>query len=94
MNTRTAQFAQRRMTLQAQCALQRESLVQSSAQLREQLAFVDRGLSVVRGARILPILMAAVSAVGLVSRAGGIFRLLSRAILIITTVQRLKRSFR
>jgi hypothetical protein len=82
------------MTLQAQCALQRESLAQSAAQLSGQLAFVDRGLSAVRGVRILPILTAALSAAGLVSRAGGLFRLLSRAMLIIATVQRLKRSFR
>jgi hypothetical protein len=94
MNARAAKFAQRRLTLQVECALQREALALASAQLGQGLAFVNRGLNAVRGARVVPILLSALSAAGLASRAGGLLRLLSRAMFIITMVQRLKRSFR
>jgi hypothetical protein len=94
MNERAARFAERRMTLQLQCALQREAFALSTAQLGDGLTFVNRGLGAMRGARLMPILMTVLSTAGLVSRAGGMFRLLSRALLVFNTVQRLKRSFR
>jgi hypothetical protein len=94
MSSRSERFAQRRMTLQLQCALQREAFAQATTQLGDGLSFMNRGLNIVRGARIMPMILAALSAVGVVSRTGGVIRLLSRAWLLINTVQRLKRSFR
>jgi hypothetical protein len=94
MNARSELLAQRRMTLQLQCALQREAFTQAATQLGDGLSFVNRGLNVVRGARLMPMILAGLGAAGVVSRAGRVISLLSRAWLLINTVQRLKRSFR
>jgi hypothetical protein len=94
MNARSERFARRRMTLQLQCALQRETFVQTTTQLGEGLSFMNRGLNLVGSARVMPMILAALSAAGVVSRAGGLIRLLGRAWFLISTVQRLRRSFR
>jgi YqjK-like protein len=92
MSQRSNEFAQRRMTLQLQCALQREQFADTIAQLGDGLKFMNRGLSMVRSTRIVPMILAAVSAAGVLSRAGGVLRLVSRGWLIFNTVQRLRRS--
>jgi hypothetical protein len=94
MNSRSERFAQRRMTLQLQCAVQREAFAQATTKLGDGLSFMNRGLNVVGGARIMPMILAALSAAGVLSRAGGLIRLLGRAWLVINMVQRLRRSFR
>ena len=94
MSARADEFARRREALQLQCALQREQFALSAAELSSGLHFMDRGLSVVRGTRVVPMIVAAVSALGLVSRSGPLLRLISRVWLIVNTVRQLKRTLR
>lgn len=94
MSGRPEQFLQRRLILQRQCARQREQLAQTSAELGATLKFANRGLSLARGARAMPMILAAASAAGILSRAGGVIRLLGRAWLVVSTLQRLRRSLR
>ena len=92
MSEQTEALARKRALLQVQCALQRELFVQHAAQVREGLHSANHGLEVVRGLRVMPIIMAATSAAGLISRASGLMRLLGRAWFIISTLRRLQRS--
>jgi hypothetical protein len=94
MSARSHGFSQRRAELQLQCAAQRGQFVQSAAELGACFQVLDRGLSVARGLRIVPMLLTAASAAGVLSRAGGVIRLLSRVWMVVSTLQRLKRSRR
>jgi hypothetical protein len=94
VSARSDEFARRRVALQSQCALQRAQFAQSAAELGAGLHFMDRGLSIIRGTRILPIVMAAVSAMGFATRSGAVIRLLSRGWLIVSTLRQLKRALR
>ena len=94
MSARSEEFARRRLALQLQCALQREQFSQSAAQVGAGLDFMDRGLNLLRGTRIVPIVMAAVSAMGLATRSGAVIRLLSRGWLIVSTLRQLKRALK
>jgi YqjK-like protein len=85
-------LASRRAALQLQCALQREEFALQASHLREGLNTANRGIDVVRGLRIMPMIMAATSAAGLISRASGVVRLLGRAWFIISTLRRLRKS--
>lgn len=90
MNEHAQSIARRRAALQLQCALQREEFALHTSHLREDLHRANRGIEVVRGFRIMPIIMAATSAAGLVSRASGLIRLLGRAWFIFSTLRRLR----
>jgi hypothetical protein len=92
--SRVESYKQRRTLLQLQCALQREQFLLHQAQLSQGMQSVNRGFSLVRGSRIMPILMTAVSAASVLSRAGGVVRLLGRAWMIVGTLQRLRRSLK
>jgi len=95
MSKRSDEFALRRKTLQLQCALQRVQFADSTARISATLHSVDRGLnlvSLVSSTKIIPMLLAGVSAAGMLTKAGGIIRLLSRIWVVVSTVQRLKRS--
>ena len=94
MNEHSQSLARRRAALQLQCALQREEFAVHAAHLREGVNSVNHGIDVVRGLRIMPIIMAATSAAGLISRASGLVRLIGRAWFIISTLRRLQRSTR
>jgi YqjK-like protein len=91
-------FSRRRAELQLQCAAQRAAFVLHADEI--QSSFDDmqhglnRGLSLVRGARVVPMLLSAFSAAGALSRASGVARLIGRAWMIWQTVQRLRRSMR
>jgi hypothetical protein len=88
------EFARRRAALQRQCALQREQLAQSAAEIGADLRFVDRGVTLIRGTRVVPLILGAISALGMTSRAGRVIRLISRVWVIINTLQRVKRALR
>jgi hypothetical protein len=92
MSEHSQSLARRRLALQLRCAEQRAQFAQQTDELREGFSFANRGLDKVRGMRIMPMLMAATSAAGLVSRLGGIFRVAGRAWFIINTLRRLRRS--
>jgi hypothetical protein len=92
MSAHSEEFTRRRTVLQLQCAVQREQFAQSVAEMESGFSFVNRGLGIMRSARVLPMLLAAISATGLLSRAGGVVRLVGRAWLVINTLQRLRRS--
>jgi hypothetical protein len=94
MSARSDAYSQRRAELQLQCAAQRGQFVQSTAELGAGLQVLNRGLSVVHALRIVPMLLTAASAAGVLSRAGGVIRLLSRVWMVVSTLQRLKRSRR
>ena len=94
MNARAEEFSQRRKELQLQCAVQRGQFAQCTAELDAGVQILNRGLSVARGLRIVPMLLTAASAAGVLSRAGGVIRLLSRVWMVVSTLQRLKRSRR
>jgi hypothetical protein len=89
---RELQFARRRTELQLQCAAQRASFVESAEEIRDSVHRVNHGFGVVGGTRLMPLLLAAVSAVGALTRAGGVVRLLGRAWTIWQIVQRFRRS--
>lgn len=91
MSARAQQYSLRRAELQLQCAAQRGQFAHSTAELAVGLHSLERALQVVRGLRVVPMLLTAVSAAGLVSKAGGVIRLLSRVWMIITTLRRLRR---
>jgi YqjK-like protein len=90
MNEHAQSIARRRAALQLQCALQREEFALHASQLKEDLHSAGRGIEMVRGLRIVPMIMAATSAAGLVSRASGLIRLLGRAWFIFSTLRRLR----
>jgi hypothetical protein len=94
MNPRELQFEKRRTELQLQCAQQRAAFAQSVDDMQQSVQGLNRGLAMVRGTRFVPMLLAAVSAVGVLSRAGGVARLLGRVWVIWQTVQRLRRATR
>jgi hypothetical protein len=94
VSDRSEEFTRRRTVLQMQCAVQREQLAQSVADMEAGFSFVNRGLGIMRSTRILPMILAALSAAGLLSRAGGVVRLVGRVWLIINTLQRLRRSLK
>jgi hypothetical protein len=94
MSPREQQFARRRTELQLQCAQQRSDFEHSVDEMQASVQGLNRGLAFVRGARIVPMLLAAVGTVGALSRAGGVARLLGKAWLIWQTVQRLRRPAR
>jgi hypothetical protein len=94
MNARAAQFAERRTALQLQCAQQREQYAHSVGEIQQSLQGLNRGLAILRGTRLLPMLLAAVSAAGVVSRASGVIRVIGRVWLIVQTFKRLKQSLR
>jgi hypothetical protein len=94
MSARSDGFSQRRSELQLQCAAQRGQFAHSTAELGAGLQMLDRGLSVVRGLRVVPMLLTAASAAGVLSRTGGVIRLLSRVWMVVSTLKRLKRSLR
>jgi hypothetical protein len=94
MNARAAQFAQRRTALQLQCAQQREQLAHSVGEMQHSLQSLNKGLGMLRATRLLPMLLAAVSAAGVVSRAGGVIRVLGRVWLVVQTFKRLRQSLR
>ena len=94
MSARSEEFARRRAELQLQCAMQRDQFAQSTAALGESLHVVDRGLTVIRSTRVVPMILATIGAVGFATRAGGLIRLVSRALILVNTVKQLKRAFR
>jgi hypothetical protein len=94
VSDRSEEFTRRRTVLQMQCVVQREQLAQSVADMEAGFSFVNRGLGIMRSTRILPMILAALSAAGLLSRAGGVVRLVGRVWLIINTLQRLRRSLK
>jgi hypothetical protein len=94
MSDAAEEFTRRRTALQMQCALQREQLAQSIAGMEAGFSFVNRGVGVMRSTRLLPMILAALSAAGVLSRAGGAVRLVGRVWLIINTLQRLRRSLK
>ena len=94
MSTHTQELARRREALQMQCALQRAQFAQSAAELGSGLHFLDRGLSIVRSTRLVPMIVAGIGALGIVSRSGRMIRLISRVWLIANTVRQLKRTLR
>jgi len=91
MSAHSDQFAQRRAALQVQCALQREQFARHAAELGSGLQAVNRGIAMVRSTRILPMVLAAVSAAGVLSRAGGVMRLLSRTWVVVSALRQLRR---
>lgn len=91
MNPREQEFARRRTDLQLQCAQQRAAFAQSVEQMQDSVQGLNRGLSIVRGTRLMPMLLAAVSAAGVLTRAGGVVRLIEKAFVIWQLVQRLRR---
>lgn len=95
MSARSEEFARRRTTLQLDCALQRERLAQSAAEIGADLRSVDRGVGLLRSTRFVPVMLRAIStisAIGMASRAGGVVRLIGRIWVIVNTFQRLKRA--
>lgn len=94
MKARAVQFAERRAQLQLQCAQQRAQLAQSVGDMQDSVARLNKGLSLVRGLRVVPMLLAAVSAAGVMSRAGGLIRVLGRVWFIVQTLRRLRQSLR
>ena len=94
MSARVNEFARRRAGLQLQCAMQREQFAQSAADIGASLHFADRGLSIVRSTRIVPMIMAAASTLGILSRSSGIMRLVGRVWLVANTLQGIKRALR
>jgi hypothetical protein len=94
MSPREQQFARRRTELQLQCAAQRAAFTQSAEEMQASVHGLNHGFDVVGGSRLMPMLLAAVSAAGVLSRAGGVARLLGRAWMIWQTVQRLRRSMK
>ena len=98
MSAAQQSFSLRRAELQLQCAAQRAAFVHHADEI--QTSFDDmqhglnRGLSVFRGARMVPMLLGAFSAAGALSRASGIARIIGRAWMIWQTVQRVRRSMR
>jgi hypothetical protein len=94
MSAQSDGFTRRRTLLQLQCAVQREQLVQSVTEMEAGFSSVNRGLGIMRSTRIMPMLLAALSAAGLLSRASGVLRVVGRAWLIINTLQRLRRSLK
>jgi hypothetical protein len=94
VSARSEEFARRRAGLQLQCALQREQFAKSAAEIGADLRFIDHGLNIVRNVRIVPMILGAISALGVASRAGGLVRLVGRAWLLFNTVKRIKRALR
>jgi hypothetical protein len=94
VNPGASEFARRRTELQLQCALQREQLAHSVTELQGGFQFADRVIGVLRGLRVVPMLLAAVSAAGVVSRASGVIRLIGRVWLVVNTLKRLRQSLR
>jgi hypothetical protein len=94
VSARANEFARRRAALQLQCALQRDQFAQSAADIGATLHFVDRGLSIVRSTRIVPMIIAAASTLGILSRSSGVMRLVGRGWLVMKTLQGIKRALR
>ena len=94
MSPREQLFARRRAQLQLQCAQQRLDFEHNVGEMQSSVQGLNRGLAFVRGARIVPMLLAAIGTVGTLSRAGGVAGLLGKAWVIWQTVQRLRRSAR
>ena len=55
------------------------------------LRFIDRGVNLVRSTRVV---WAALGALGMTSRAGGLVRLIGRAWVVFNTAKRIKRALR
>jgi hypothetical protein len=94
VSARSKEFAQRRAGLQRQCALQREQFAQKAAEIGADLRVIDQGVNILRGTRIVPVILGAIGALGMVSRPGGLVRLLGRAWFLINTVKRIKHALR
>jgi len=94
MSARSQEFSRRRAVLQLHCAAQRGQFAHSRAELGAGLQTLQRGLQVARGLRVVPMLFTALSAAGVLSRAGGVVRLLSRVWMVVSTLQGLRRSRR
>jgi hypothetical protein len=94
MNARAVQFARRRTALQLQCAQQREQLAHSAGEMQHSVRSLNQGMAMLRGTRLLPMLLAAVSAAGALSRASGVIRVLGRVWFIVQTLKRLRQSLR
>jgi hypothetical protein len=94
VNARRQEFAQRRASLQSQCALQREQLAQKAAEISADLRFIDHGLNMLRGTRLMPLILGAISALGMASRTGGLIRLIGRVWVLINTAKQIKRALR
>ncbi|HWW20806.1 MAG TPA: YqjK family protein [Steroidobacteraceae bacterium] len=94
MTAREPPFVRRRAELQLQCAQQRAAFAQSVEDMQASVQGLNRGLGIVRGTRLMPMLLAALSAAGVLTRAGGVVRLLEKLWVIWQLVQRLRRSKR
>ncbi|MBI1174900.1 MAG: hypothetical protein GC139_06495 [Sideroxydans sp.] len=74
MNARLIQLAERRATLIAQAANQRQTLAQATAPWRKPLAVVDHGISAIHYLRQYPALVAGSAAMMIVLRPRFLFR--------------------
>ena len=92
MSRRAQEFTRRRTALQLKCAAQRAAFVHSAEEIQDSVHRVNHGFDVVRGTRLMPMLVAALGAFGVLARAGGAARLLGRAWSIWQIVRRLRRS--
>jgi hypothetical protein len=94
VSARADEFERRRVTLQLQCALQREQFAQITGEIGADLKIVDQGINLVRKTRLVPIILGMIGTLGMASRAGGVVRLLSRAWVFFNTFQRLRRAMK
>ncbi len=92
MNQRALEAARRRQVLMLQCAAQREQLLQAASIIHSRLQSVDRGVELVRGLRLSPVMLAGAAALALGLGSTRLVRLLGRGYLVFNTVQRLWRS--
>lgn len=92
MSARGEELERRRRELQARGELQRRELARSASMVEEQLASVDRGITVVR--RLLTSPLFVVAAIAVVSLAGParLIRWTSHALLLRSALKRVTRA--